>query len=103
MSQLGARLEEKRRAIEAQKKRIEAIFTRHRQRLGKSAFLQLQKCGSSPCRLLLGRPGAGICSGASCAFCLSDPVSRLDSTMTLAAAFHWDPGPHYGCCEPHFL
>lgn len=43
MSQLGARLEEKRRAIEAQKKRIEAIFTRHRQRLGKSAFLQLQK------------------------------------------------------------
>ncbi|KAL8160768.1 UNVERIFIED_CONTAM: hypothetical protein K2H54_000468, partial [Gekko kuhli] len=43
MSQLGARLEEKRRAIEAQKKRIEAIFARHRQRLGKSAFLQLQK------------------------------------------------------------
>lgn len=43
MNQLGARLEEKRRAIEAQKKRIEAIFARHRQRLGKSAFLQLQK------------------------------------------------------------
>ncbi|KAH0629606.1 hypothetical protein JD844_011815, partial [Phrynosoma platyrhinos] len=47
MSQLGARLEEKRRAIEAQKKRIEAIFTRHRQRLGKSAFLQLQKAPDS--------------------------------------------------------
>uniref|UniRef100_A0A8C8AIZ2 Uncharacterized protein n=1 Tax=Otus sunia TaxID=257818 RepID=A0A8C8AIZ2_9STRI len=30
---------EKRRAIEAQKKRIEAIFAKHRQRLGKSAFL----------------------------------------------------------------
>ncbi|KAM4035893.1 calmodulin-regulated spectrin-associated protein 3 isoform 2-T2 [Anomaloglossus baeobatrachus] len=43
MSQLGARLEEKRRAIEAQKKRIEAIFTKHRQRLGKSAFLQLKR------------------------------------------------------------
>ncbi|XP_077118413.1 calmodulin-regulated spectrin-associated protein 3 isoform X2 [Ranitomeya variabilis] len=43
MSQLGARLEEKRRAIEAQKKRIEAIFAKHRQRLGKSAFLQLKK------------------------------------------------------------
>ncbi|XP_069459973.1 calmodulin-regulated spectrin-associated protein 3 isoform X2 [Ambystoma mexicanum] len=43
MNQLGARLEEKRRAIEAQKKRIEAIFTKHRQRLGKSAFLQLKK------------------------------------------------------------
>uniref|UniRef100_A0A8C4SY96 Uncharacterized protein n=1 Tax=Erpetoichthys calabaricus TaxID=27687 RepID=A0A8C4SY96_ERPCA len=36
-------LEEKRRAIEAQKKRIEAIFAKHRQRLGKSAFLQLKK------------------------------------------------------------
>lgn len=47
MSQLGARLEEKRRAIEAQKKRIEAIFARHRQRLGKSAFLQLQKVPES--------------------------------------------------------
>uniref|UniRef100_A0A673N097 Uncharacterized protein n=2 Tax=Sinocyclocheilus TaxID=75365 RepID=A0A673N097_9TELE len=41
--ELGARLEEKRKAIEAQKKRIEAIFAKHRQRLGKSAFLQLKK------------------------------------------------------------
>lgn len=43
MSELGVRLEEKRRAIEAQKKRIEAIFARHRQKLGKSAFHQLKK------------------------------------------------------------
>ncbi|OCT90272.1 calmodulin-regulated spectrin-associated protein 3 isoform X3 [Xenopus laevis] len=43
MNQLSARLEEKRKAIEAQKKRIEAIFAKHRQRLGKSAFLQLNK------------------------------------------------------------
>ncbi|KAJ8264170.1 hypothetical protein GJAV_G00146000 [Gymnothorax javanicus] len=43
MSELGARLEEKRRAIEAQKRRIEAIFAKHRQRLGKSALLQLKK------------------------------------------------------------
>lgn len=43
MSELGARLEEKRKAIEAQKKRIEAIFAKHRQRLGKSAFLQLKR------------------------------------------------------------
>ncbi|KAG7460297.1 hypothetical protein MATL_G00219950 [Megalops atlanticus] len=43
MTELGARLEEKRRAIEAQKKRIEAIFEKHRQRLGKSALLQLKK------------------------------------------------------------
>ncbi|XP_062871406.1 calmodulin-regulated spectrin-associated protein 3 isoform X2 [Trichomycterus rosablanca] len=43
MSELGARLEEKRKAIDAQKRRIEAIFAKHRQRLGKSAFLQLKK------------------------------------------------------------
>ncbi|KAM6905290.1 calmodulin-regulated spectrin-associated protein 3 isoform 2-T2 [Xenentodon cancila] len=43
MTELGARLEEKRKAIEAQKKRIEAIFAKHRQKLGKSAFLQLKK------------------------------------------------------------
>ncbi|TTE81767.1 Calmodulin-regulated spectrin-associated protein 3 [Bagarius yarrelli] len=41
--ELGAQLEEKRKAIEAQKRRIEAIFSKHRQRLGKSAFLQLQR------------------------------------------------------------
>ncbi|KAF5889780.1 calmodulin-regulated spectrin-associated protein 3-like isoform X1 [Clarias magur] len=41
--ELGAQLEEKRKAIESQKRRIEAIFTKHRQRLGKSAFLQLQR------------------------------------------------------------
>uniref|UniRef100_A0A8C9NZZ0 Uncharacterized protein n=2 Tax=Marmotini TaxID=337730 RepID=A0A8C9NZZ0_SPEDA len=39
---MTTRLEEKRRAIEAQKRRIEAIFAKHRQRLGKSAFLQVQ-------------------------------------------------------------
>ncbi|XP_029011245.1 calmodulin-regulated spectrin-associated protein 3-like isoform X1 [Betta splendens] len=41
--ELGARLEEKRRNIEAQKRRIEAIFAKHRQRLGKTAFLQLKR------------------------------------------------------------
>uniref|UniRef100_A0A8C5R8W3 Uncharacterized protein n=1 Tax=Leptobrachium leishanense TaxID=445787 RepID=A0A8C5R8W3_9ANUR len=40
---MGARLEEKRRAIEAQKKRIEAIFTKHRQQLGRDAFRNLTK------------------------------------------------------------
>uniref|UniRef100_A0A3P8SM98 Uncharacterized protein n=1 Tax=Amphiprion percula TaxID=161767 RepID=A0A3P8SM98_AMPPE len=40
---LGARLEEKRKSIEAQKRRIEAIFAKHRQRLGKTAFLQLKR------------------------------------------------------------
>ncbi|XP_068606588.1 calmodulin-regulated spectrin-associated protein 3 [Brachionichthys hirsutus] len=43
VSELGVRLEEKRKAIEAQKKRIEVIFAKHRQRLGKSAFLQIKK------------------------------------------------------------
>lgn len=41
--ELGARLEEKRKNIEAQKRRIEAIFAKHRQRLGKTAFLQLKR------------------------------------------------------------
>ncbi|XP_076880350.1 calmodulin-regulated spectrin-associated protein 2a isoform X3 [Brachyhypopomus gauderio] len=39
MAQLRMRLEEKRRAIEAQKKKVEAAFTRHRQKMGRSAFL----------------------------------------------------------------
>uniref|UniRef100_A0A8C4ICV2 Uncharacterized protein n=1 Tax=Dicentrarchus labrax TaxID=13489 RepID=A0A8C4ICV2_DICLA len=33
--------------IEAQKRRIEAIFAKHRQRLGKTAFLQLKRDGMS--------------------------------------------------------
>lgn len=41
--ELAAQLDEKRKAMEAQKRRIEAIFTKHRQRLGKSAFLKLQR------------------------------------------------------------
>uniref|UniRef100_A0A8C3ULJ8 Uncharacterized protein n=1 Tax=Catharus ustulatus TaxID=91951 RepID=A0A8C3ULJ8_CATUS len=45
-----ARLEEKRRAIEAQKKRIEAIFAKHRQRLGQNALQRLRQDeeGASP-------------------------------------------------------
>lgn len=41
--EIGALLEEKRKSIEAQKRRIEAIFAKHRQRVGKNAFLQLQR------------------------------------------------------------
>ncbi|XP_031431343.1 calmodulin-regulated spectrin-associated protein 2a isoform X3 [Clupea harengus] len=41
MVQLRMRLEEKRRAIEAQKKKVEAAFTRHRQKVGRSAFLSM--------------------------------------------------------------
>ncbi|KAG7277201.1 hypothetical protein CRUP_018855 [Coryphaenoides rupestris] len=43
MVELRMRLEEKRKAIEAQKKKVEAAFTRHRQRMGRSAFLNVVK------------------------------------------------------------
>ncbi|XP_051550046.1 calmodulin-regulated spectrin-associated protein 2-like isoform X2 [Myxocyprinus asiaticus] len=51
MVELRMRLEEKRRAIEAQKKKVEAAFTRHRQKMGRSAFLTVVKRkgdGTSP-------------------------------------------------------
>uniref|UniRef100_A0A3B4A897 Uncharacterized protein n=1 Tax=Periophthalmus magnuspinnatus TaxID=409849 RepID=A0A3B4A897_9GOBI len=43
MVQLRIRLEDKRKAIEAQKKKVEAAFTRHRQKMGHSAFLNVMK------------------------------------------------------------
>ncbi|KAJ8357209.1 hypothetical protein SKAU_G00200030 [Synaphobranchus kaupii] len=53
MVQLKMKLEEKRRAIEAQKKKVEAAFTRHRQRMGRTAFLNVVRKkggGASPLR-----------------------------------------------------
>ncbi|XP_061097971.1 calmodulin-regulated spectrin-associated protein 2-like isoform X2 [Conger conger] len=53
MLQLKMKLEEKRRAIEAQKKKVEAAFTRHRQRMGRTAFLNVVRKkpgGASPLR-----------------------------------------------------
>ncbi|KAJ8277958.1 hypothetical protein GJAV_G00082140 [Gymnothorax javanicus] len=53
MAQLRMKLEEKRRAIEAQKKKVEAAFTRHRQKMGQTAFLTVVKKkgeGTSPLR-----------------------------------------------------
>ncbi|KAM9326299.1 calmodulin-regulated spectrin-associated protein 2 [Gastrophryne carolinensis] len=41
--QLRMKLEEKRRAIEAQKKKMEAAFTRQRQKMGRTAFLTVVK------------------------------------------------------------
>ncbi|XP_034051947.1 calmodulin-regulated spectrin-associated protein 2 isoform X3 [Gymnodraco acuticeps] len=41
MIQLRMKLEEKRRAIEAQKQKVEAAFTRHRQKMGRTAFLNV--------------------------------------------------------------
>ncbi|XP_072295406.1 calmodulin-regulated spectrin-associated protein 2a isoform X2 [Eucyclogobius newberryi] len=43
MVQLRIRLEDKRKAIEAQKKKVEAAFIRHRQKMGHSAFLNVMK------------------------------------------------------------
>ncbi|KAM4721549.1 calmodulin-regulated spectrin-associated protein 2 [Rhinophrynus dorsalis] len=51
--QLRMKLEEKRRAIEAQKKKVEAAFTRQRQKMGRTAFLTVVKKkgdGISPLR-----------------------------------------------------
>uniref|UniRef100_A0A3B4FL15 Uncharacterized protein n=1 Tax=Pundamilia nyererei TaxID=303518 RepID=A0A3B4FL15_9CICH len=53
------KLEEKRRAIEAQKKKVEAAFTRHRQRMGRTAFLNVVRCSLSRCRRSKGRQTAG--------------------------------------------
>ncbi|XP_055274922.1 calmodulin-regulated spectrin-associated protein 2 isoform X1 [Moschus berezovskii] len=50
---LRMKLEEKRRAIEAQKKKVEAAFTRQRQKMGRTAFLTVVKKkgdGVSPLR-----------------------------------------------------
>ncbi|XP_036408322.1 calmodulin-regulated spectrin-associated protein 3 [Megalops cyprinoides] len=78
MTELGARLEEKRRAIEAQKKRIEAIFEKHRQRLGKSALLQLKKQqggGGEPG----GEGGGGGGAGAELsAITLEERLARME-------------------------
>lgn len=60
MVQLKMKLEEKRRAIEAQKKKVEAAFTRHRQRMGRTAFLNVvRRKGTIP---PLGGDG-GSCRG----------------------------------------
>uniref|UniRef100_A0A3Q2YTV8 Calmodulin regulated spectrin-associated protein family, member 2a n=1 Tax=Hippocampus comes TaxID=109280 RepID=A0A3Q2YTV8_HIPCM len=58
MVELRMRLEEKRKAIEAQKKKVEAAFTRHRQKVGHSAFLNVVK-----------RKGDGAASGQSSTSC----------------------------------
>ncbi|XP_074858378.1 calmodulin-regulated spectrin-associated protein 2 isoform X3 [Carettochelys insculpta] len=53
MVHLRMKLEEKRRAIEAQKKKVEAAFTRQRQKMGRTAFLNVVKKkgdGISPLR-----------------------------------------------------
>ncbi|NWZ71177.1 CAMP2 protein, partial [Acrocephalus arundinaceus] len=53
MVQLKMKLEEKRRAIEAQKKKVEAAFTKQRQKMGRTAFLNVVKKkgdGVSPLR-----------------------------------------------------
>ncbi|XP_018609167.2 calmodulin-regulated spectrin-associated protein 2-like isoform X3 [Scleropages formosus] len=53
MVHLKMKLEEKRRVIEAQKKKVEEAFTRHRQRMGRTAFLNVVRkkgSGTSPLR-----------------------------------------------------
>ncbi|XP_076006929.1 calmodulin-regulated spectrin-associated protein 1-B isoform X2 [Genypterus blacodes] len=50
--QLHMQLEEKRRAIEHQKKKMEVLSARQRQKLGKAAFLHIVKKGGSKCDTL---------------------------------------------------
>ncbi|XP_048394593.1 calmodulin-regulated spectrin-associated protein 2a isoform X1 [Stegostoma tigrinum] len=55
--QLKMKLEEKRRAIEAQKKRVEAAFTRQRQKMGRTAFLNVVKKKGDGSSLINEEPG----------------------------------------------
>ncbi|KAK2119307.1 Calmodulin-regulated spectrin-associated protein 3 [Saguinus oedipus] len=87
MSELGSWLEEKHRAIEAQKRRIEAIV-KHRQQLSKSALLQVQpreasgkaEAKADPGPVLGGEQPAGEGQG--------EPTSR-----SKAVTFSQDLGP----------
>lgn len=69
--ELGVRLEEKRKSIEAQKRRIEAIFAKHRQRLGKTAFLQLKR--------QQGEDGGG--GGAEDNLTLEERLTRMEEQL----------------------
>ncbi|XP_064416268.1 calmodulin-regulated spectrin-associated protein 3 [Latimeria chalumnae] len=88
MSQLGARLEEKRRAIEAQKKRIEAIFAKHRQRLGKSAFLQLKKREGG------GEPEGDPANSENKRLSLEERLSKIEDEDELQTPSPLDAKPH---------
>ncbi|XP_067846717.1 calmodulin-regulated spectrin-associated protein 2-like isoform X2 [Heptranchias perlo] len=57
MIQLKMKLEEKRRAIEAQKKKVEAAFTKQRQKMGRTAFLHVVKKKGDGISPLKAEPG----------------------------------------------
>uniref|UniRef100_A0A8C6S685 Uncharacterized protein n=1 Tax=Neogobius melanostomus TaxID=47308 RepID=A0A8C6S685_9GOBI len=68
MVHLRIRLEEKRKAIEAQKKKVEAAFTRHRQKMGHSAFLNVMKRKGDGAAILR-RSSPGGCPRCSAQHC----------------------------------
>ncbi|XP_061540332.1 calmodulin-regulated spectrin-associated protein 2a isoform X2 [Phycodurus eques] len=70
MVELRMRLEEKRKAIEAQKKKVEAAFTRHRQKVGHSAFLSVVK-----------RKGDGAASGTEEGGKVKDEGNAVSPTL----------------------
>lgn len=70
--ELGVRLEEKRKSIEAQKRRIEAIFAKHRQRLGKTAFLQLKREQGE---------GSGEAAAAEDSVTLEERLTRMEEQL----------------------
>ncbi|XP_072560132.1 calmodulin-regulated spectrin-associated protein 2-like isoform X2 [Paramormyrops kingsleyae] len=59
MVHLKMKLEEKRRAIEAQKKKVEEAFTRHRQKMGRTAFLNVVRKKGGATSPLKDEAGAG--------------------------------------------
>ncbi|XP_048845077.1 calmodulin-regulated spectrin-associated protein 2-like isoform X2 [Brienomyrus brachyistius] len=59
MVHLKMKLEEKRRAIEAQKKKVEEAFTRHRQKMGRTAFLNVVRKKGAATSPLKDEAGAG--------------------------------------------
>ncbi|CAL8324013.1 unnamed protein product [Arctogadus glacialis] len=80
MVHLKMKLEEKRRAIEAQKKKVEAAFTRHRQRMGRTAFLNVVR-----------RKG------------ITSPVSSHSTESAAAAEAEPEPEPEPAPREPSEL
>ncbi|KAL0966463.1 hypothetical protein UPYG_G00295580 [Umbra pygmaea] len=86
MVHLKMKLEEKRRAIEAQKKKVEAAFTRHRQKMGRTAFLNVVRrkgVTSSPTSPI---PGGSELDKPSHDLILSESLGRVERCKPDGAA-----------------
>ncbi|XP_014840259.1 PREDICTED: calmodulin-regulated spectrin-associated protein 2-like isoform X2 [Poecilia mexicana] len=86
MIQLRMKLEEKRRAIEAQKKKVEAAFTRHRQKMGRTAFLNVVKRKGVTAPLSQNSGGAETPSSKPISSSKEDSVERVERCKPDGAA-----------------